>query len=68
MNYPCSLFRNFAVISVREDTANFRNIRFKACLTEFWVIHSSAPISVLVSPRATKFLSLRGDARSGGAG
>ncbi len=39
--------------SARDETSSFRNIRFKACLTEFSVIQRAAPISALVSPCAT---------------
>ena len=46
---------NFDTISVREETSNLRNILFKACFTEFCVIQSSIPISLLVKPRATSW-------------
>ena len=33
-----------------QETPSLRNIRFKACFTEFSVIHKVAPISLLVRP------------------
>lgn len=33
-----------ATISARDETSSLRNIRFKACLTEFSVIQRAAPI------------------------
>lgn len=38
---------------MREETSSLRNIRFRACLTEFSVIHNWVPISAFVRPNAT---------------
>ncbi len=45
--------KSCATISARDETSSLRNIRFKACFTEFVVIQSSLPISALVFPKAT---------------
>ncbi len=47
------ILRSRATISVRFATSNLRNILFKACLTEFSVIHKVLPISTLFTACAT---------------
>jgi hypothetical protein len=49
----CLVAKSCATISARDETSSLRNIRFKACFTEFSVIQSSFPISAFVRPKAT---------------
>lgn len=51
--YNFSICRSRATNSARAETLSFRNIRLRACLTEFCVIQSSTPISTFVNPFAT---------------